>query len=202
MVITEQPSSFRIFANDMKIWNDWVWVQSAYWTALPGLLISFFKMWQTYRGTALLQTKTNYYVDHGFRLLFCSCFIYYFVDSLSIILLSRITMRCYQAYFMHHITSILGLRHVFTTKKPVFWTEVICAAMHSVVLVFPKHMVLQYIYFCCLIAFVVLAYLPPFRQFDNTRRVYKYHIPILVSLIMAWYFNCLHLMDAVNAKRG
>lgn len=193
--------TFQMQVHNLKVLNDLAWALLGKATAIPGLLIGAYKIREWYMGKELLRSRTTTLVDWIFRILFGYCFVYYFIDALSIILLSRIQMVCYQAYFLHHLTSIMGLRHIFTTEKPIFWFEVLPAAMHSVVLAFPNAAILQYIYFCTLLTWVSMLYLPPYRNFDHCRRVYKYQAPVLLALIMAWYFNCLHLMDAENAAR-
>lgn len=188
--------------HNLKVWNDWLWAFLGMATALPGVLIGIYKIRQRLLGKELLRTGTTTTVDWAFRIIFGYCFVYYFIDALSIILLSRITMVCYQAYFLHHITSIMGLRHIFTTEKPIFWFEVLPAAMHSVVLAVPSLPILQFVYFGTLITWIAMLYVSPYCNYNHCRRVYKYQAPVVIALIMAWYFDCLHLMDAVNAARS
>lgn len=190
--------TIQLQASDIRRWNEMIWVNLGILTWGPGLVISAYKMRECYRGRELLRNKTQRIVDWIIRLLFGYCFVYYFIDALLIILMSKITMVCYQAFFLHHITAIFGMRHLLTTKKIILWFEALSIAMHSVVLTFPTLMILQYLYFASMLLNIALVYIAPYKNLDNCKRVRKYHLPIVVSLVMAWYFSCLHLMDSLN----
>lgn len=185
----------------IKETNDHIWVLLGAYTLLPGAVIVAFKLYQLFKRQELVRSRQNQLVDWIFRIVFGFCFVYYIVDCLTIVFLGNAGSRCYQAFFTHHVFSFLGLMHVFRPSKPMFWQEVLVAVMHGVVLTFPKFFVLQAIYFCSFVAMAACLFIKPYSTFPQVQAIRKYVPPVLLSFGAMSYFDCLHLMDAVNAER-
>lgn len=186
----------------MKVWNDWAWVKVSVLTCLPGLLIVAYKLAIDYGTQKNAFKKWEPIVDWIFRTIFGYCFIYYILDSLSIILLGRLFKTCYLVYFLHHIFSGLGLRLVFSTKKRIFWFEALVATMHSFVLTYPKINLMQYCYVSSFVILVIMIFVKPYCLFDECVSIRKYIVPVLLSFVGMQYYNCLNMLDAVHVDRS
>lgn len=192
----------QTFGLAMKSWNDYLWTQTSIWACLPGTLLCLYKFYQVKIGKDLDMTKESRIVDWMFRLVFLYSFVYYALDTLSIFILARITMVCYQAYFLHHVTTFFALLNTFSVKKPIFWFEVLVATLHSFVLAFPKFKLMPYIYFSSLVALMVQVFRRPYSLYPENVAIRKYFIPALASFAMMAYFSCLNLLDTTNPHRA
>jgi hypothetical protein len=188
----------QLFGYTMKSWNDFLWVQTSLYTCIPGTLLCLYKFYQVNKGKDLVMTRESYIIDWIFRVIFFYSFVYYALDSLSIFILSRITMVCYQSYLLHHVVTFLALLNTFSTKKPVFWFEVLVATLHSYVITFPKFKQMPYIYFTSLVVLMIQVFRKPYNVYLENVAIRKYFIPALASFAMMQYFNCLHMLDAGN----
>ena len=186
----------------VKTWNDWVWVKVSQLSLLPGVLIVVLKLYLVWRKEHLSHTVLNRKVDTIFRIVFTYCFVYYAVDSITILLLGRILKKCYQAYFVHHLTSLLNLRLVFSPSKPFFWQETLLAVSHSFVLSYPKYAVYQYVYVSTFIVYTSLLFVSPYSTYPQCQSMKKFVPPALISFAMMKVFGCLDMLDAVNADRS
>lgn len=157
-----------------------------------------YKFNQVRLGKDLEMNKESRIVDWIFRISFSYSFIYYLLDSLSILVLSRITMVCYQSYFLHHFVTFLALTNTFSTKKPIFWFEVLVATLHSFVIAFPKFKQMPFIYFSSLVTLMVLVFRQPYSLYPEHVAIRKYFIPALASFAMMWYFSCLNMLDTTT----
>ena len=194
-------SSFADAVVQVKNINDWLWVVLSQLSLAPGSAIVALKLAAYWRGTELAPTSLNRWTDFAFRWLFMFCFVYYAIDSLSIVLLGRFFHICYQSYFMHHFASVMALLHVFSTKKPFFWFETLLAVMHSFVLSFPAVPAMQYLYIGSFVNLTVQVHRAPYKNIPDCWGIRKYIPVAFISFGMMKYFDCLHMLDAVNADR-
>lgn len=192
----------QTFGLEMKNWNDWLWTQTSIWGCIPGTILCLYKFYQVKIGKDLEMTKESRIVDWIFRFIFFYSFVYYALDTLSIIILSRITMVCYQSYFLHHVVTFLALTNTFSTQKPIFWFEVLVATLHSFVLTFPKLKQMPYIYFSSLVVLMIQVFRRPYSLYPEHQAIRKYFIPALASFAMMWYFSCLNMLDTTNPHRA
>lgn len=193
--------SFTNAVSRVKNINDQAWVLLSQVSVVPGAVILLLKFYLYLRGQDLAPSKLNRWTDVAFRWLGGYCFVYYILDSLSILLLGRIGHICYQAYFMHHFASTMALFHVFSFQKPFLWFEVLLSVMHNVVLSFPSLPLLQYVYVGTFLNLTAQVFLAPYKNLPQCRSIRKYIPLALVSFGMMKYFSCLHMLDAVNADR-
>ena len=186
----------------MKEWNDWLWVKTAVLTWFPGTLLVLYKIILDVAGKPPHLKRWSRPADLFFRVIFGYCFVYYILDSVSIVLLNRLHRVCYSMFFAHHIFSALGLRLVFSFNKPVFWYEILVGTMHSFVLSFPKYSFIQYGYVTSFFILCVFIFLPPYNNYSESIRLRKYLPPVLLSFTGMHYFSCLNMLDAVNVDRS
>jgi hypothetical protein len=185
---------------ELKSWNDKTWVLVSEWNCYPGMLLTAIKLYQFWRGEDLVRSKLNYYIAWLYRLLFGYCFFYYFVDSLSVVLLERWGNTCYQAFLLHHVISLVGLANSFSIHKDFWWFEMLMGAMHSWVLRAPKERYRQYLYFLTFPIFQFMIYRNPYKQYKQAAVNRWLFLPAYFSFLMMVYFDCLGMMDSANNK--
>ena len=185
----------------VKKWNDWAWVQLGVATFIPTFILTGIKLHLLWQGKELVKSRLSTIVDHTFRGMFLFSYLYYFIDSLVMILKGWILEKCYVAFFGHHLFSCLGLIQIYSLSKPIFWFELLMAALHSTVLTFPKLYVIQYIYFCSFLCMIVSVFVKPYNQYPECHKIRRYFIPVLLSFGAMQLFQCLGMMDAVNFER-
>lgn len=169
-------------------WNSEFWLAWNWFIVIPLLVCTFYRY---YTQDDYLKARLNTYtLDIICRILLAPAIIYYLVDMYLIAIQPEKYGWCNLAFFLHHVVTMVGFYPTF--KIPHFpWFFIICFAIHCLLIMFPYHTDLNYLYLAVILICMKKLTERPWSDYGIYKMILYVAIALLACpIIMLWWFEC------------
>ena len=151
---------------DFKFFIEYAWYYYSIANLVPMLCVVLYKMWYpiNWHDDYLTYKRT---LDDKYIRIFCNiAVLYYFTDTIYLILRQAWLEACPNAFFTHHIIYLV-FSYWANNPKYFTWFHALIPAWHNLLMAFPEYFFLSIIYIFILIIAHLGFFVSPFRHYKN-----------------------------------
>jgi hypothetical protein len=169
-------------------WNSQFWYSWNWFIVFPltfCTIYRFFTQEDNKRGVI-----NTYTIDYICRILLAPAVIYYIIDMYLLLSQPDKFGWCNLAFFLHHVVTVAGFYPTFTI--PQFpWFYMICFACHCLLIMFPYHTDLNYLYLAVILNCMKRLVEEPYVHLNLFQMILKVILVLLACpIVMLWWFEC------------